>query len=73
MTVKIEEAQLRLVELISRLKKGEYLDLEVNGQIVAKVIRQELQPRTAGSAAHLDHWMAPDFDAPMEDMHECMQ
>jgi antitoxin (DNA-binding transcriptional repressor) of toxin-antitoxin stability system len=75
MTVSLEEAQAHLAELIAGLQPSEELTIAQNGEPVAKLVRT---PRTnwpcqPGSAKHLPHWMAPDFDAPLEDFREYME
>ena len=74
-TVTLEEAQAHLAELISKLVPGEELVLTSQGDPVAVVTRP---PRTSwpcqpGSAKDTKHWMAPDFDAPLEDFKEYME
>jgi len=54
---------------------GEELVLTANGEPVAIVIRP---PRTSwpcqpGTAKDRSFWMAPDFDAPLEDFKEYME
>jgi len=75
MTVTIEHAQNHLLELIAKLERGEELHIHQMGKPIAKLIREssELEPRTPGSAAHIPHWMSPDFDAPLEDFKEYME
>jgi hypothetical protein len=69
--VTIEEAQAKLPELIHDLLHGGELVITENDQ-PAKIIRS---PRTSwpcqpGSAKDKKHWMAEDFDAPLEDFKE---
>ncbi len=73
-TVTIEEAQSRLSELIHSLLHGEELVITENDYPIAKLTRS---PRTSwpcqpGSAKDKNHWMAEDFDAPLEDFKEYM-
>jgi prevent-host-death family protein len=75
-TVTIQEAQSQLSDLIHQLAPGDEVMITENGQPVAKLARAE--PRTswpckAGSAKESVHWMAPDFDAPLEDFKEYME
>ena len=47
-----------------------------NGEPVAKLARadpKKLWPCKAGIAKGTNHWMAPDFDAPLEDFKEYME
>lgn len=74
-TVTIEEAQARLPELIHNLLHGEELVITENDYPIAKLTRS---PRTSwpcqpGSAKDKSHWMAEDFDAPLEDFKEYME
>jgi antitoxin (DNA-binding transcriptional repressor) of toxin-antitoxin stability system len=74
-TVTIEEAQSRLPALIEELLHGEELVITRDGQPLARLTRA---PRTSwpcqpGSARDKSHWMADDFDAPLEDFKEYME
>ena len=74
-TVTIEEAQTKLPELICGLLHGEELIITENDHPIAKLTRS---PRTSwpcqpGSAKDKGHWMAEDFDAPLEDFKEYME
>jgi antitoxin (DNA-binding transcriptional repressor) of toxin-antitoxin stability system len=74
-SVTIEVAQALLAELIHRLLPGEELVITENDVPVAKLSRSEVKaqwPRTAGSAKG-KIWMAPDFDAPLEEFKEYME
>jgi antitoxin (DNA-binding transcriptional repressor) of toxin-antitoxin stability system len=71
-TVSIEEASTKLPELIHSLLYGEELIITEKNQPIAILIRS---PRTSwpcqpGSAKNKTHWMAEDFDAPLEDFKE---
>jgi hypothetical protein len=70
----IEVASDELQKIIAGLKPGGELVFTANGVPVAKVVRlvQTSWPCKAGSAKDTDHWMAPDFDAPLEDFKEYM-
>ena len=73
-TVTLEEAQRRLPELVEGLLHGEELVITRDGLPFAKLTRA---PRTSwpcqpGSARDTSHWMAQDFDAPLEDFKEYM-
>jgi antitoxin (DNA-binding transcriptional repressor) of toxin-antitoxin stability system len=74
-TVTIEEAQAKLPALIHDLLPGEELVITENDQPIAMLTHS---PRTswpcqAGSARNKSHWMADDFDAPLEDFKEYMR
>ena len=77
-TVTIEEAQAKLTEIIHQLSPGEELVITENQQPVAKLTGE--QPRAArparpgpGLCKGMITFMAPDFDAPLEDMKDYME
>jgi len=74
-TVTLQQAQSQLPELISRLLPGEEVLIADQGQPVAKLVRSERTtwPCKAGSAKDKILWIAPDFDAPLEDFEEYMK
>ena len=75
LVVALDEVQARLPELLARMQPGDELIIDQNGHPVARLIRSEREswPCQPGSAQHLPHWMAPDFDAPLEDFREYME
>ena len=75
MTVTIEEAKSKLHELIAQMPLNEELVICEQGEPVANLSRIEKKtwPCEPGSAKHIPHWMAPDFDAPLEDFREYME
>jgi antitoxin (DNA-binding transcriptional repressor) of toxin-antitoxin stability system len=73
--VTIEEAQTKLPELIHGLLHGEELVITEENQPIATLSRS---PRTSwpcqpGSAKGKNHWMADDFDAPLDDFKEYIE
>ena len=74
-TVTLEDAQAHLGEIIDGLKPGEEIVIAKNEMPIAKVVRAEQTawPCKAGSAKNTNHWMAPDFDAPLEEFREYME
>jgi antitoxin (DNA-binding transcriptional repressor) of toxin-antitoxin stability system len=75
-TITLEEAQARLPELIAGLHPGEELVITRNDQPVAKLTGQaqaQLAPRQLGTLKGTVLYMAPDFDAPLEDFKEYME
>jgi prevent-host-death family protein len=74
-TVNIEDAQAHLRAIIAELNPGEPLVITQNGQPVATLSRARPSrwPCKVGSAKDTAHWMAPDFDAPLEDFREYME
>jgi antitoxin (DNA-binding transcriptional repressor) of toxin-antitoxin stability system len=71
-TVNLDDAKARLSEIIFDLKPGEELLIVQNGEPVATLIRNRPNrwPCAAGSAKDTKHWMAPDFDAPLDEFRE---
>ena len=74
-TVSIKEAQAKLLILIHDLLQGEELVITEDDHPIATLTRS---PRTSwpcqpGSAKGKQHWMADDFDAPLEDFKEYME
>ena len=77
-TITVEEAQAKLRELIHGLAPGEEIVITENQQPVAKLVSE--QPKGArparpgpGLCKGMITYMAPDFDAPLEDMKEYME
>lgn len=74
-TLPFEAANENLRELVEGMVPGEEIVLTSQGAPLAIITRP---PRTTwpcqpGSAQDTKHWMAPDFDAPLEDFKEYMQ
>ena len=74
-TLDIEDAQAHLPKIIAGLNPGEPLIITKDGEPVATLTRARLKqwPCKAGSAKEMPHWMAPDFDAPLEDFRNYME
>jgi antitoxin (DNA-binding transcriptional repressor) of toxin-antitoxin stability system len=75
-TMTVEEAQAKLKELIDKLIPGEEIIITENRQPVAKLVgeRSASPPRPApglGKGSIL--YMAPDFDAPLEEFKEYLE
>jgi antitoxin (DNA-binding transcriptional repressor) of toxin-antitoxin stability system len=77
-TVSIEEAQAKLPELIEHLAPGEQLVITRNQEPIARLLAEAptaVPPQRPGPG-FLKGWityMAPDFDAPLEDMRDYME
>ena len=83
-TVTIEEAQAKLPELIEHLQPGEEITITDHGEALAQVKKAgqaswPSRPRTAkpprpgpGLGKGMITFIAPDFDAPLEDLKEYM-
>ena len=74
-TVTLEEAHAKLPELIEHLQPGEELAITKQGQLLAQVKKAgpTSWPCQAGTAKDSILWIAPDFDAPLEDFREYME
>jgi antitoxin (DNA-binding transcriptional repressor) of toxin-antitoxin stability system len=74
-TVTIEEAQASLPQLIDGLPPGGEVVITRDGKPYAQVRKAEANswPCKAGCYARADFWMAPDFDAPLDDFKEYME
>ena len=74
-TVTLEEAKAHLDTLIDHLKPGEEILITDQGQPLAQVKKAERTswPCKAGSYRKAEFWMAPDFDAPLDDFKEYME
>ncbi len=74
-TVNLDDAQARLREIVAELQPGEEVILTDNGKPLARLVRTEgtSWPCKAGSAKDKILWIAPDFDAPLEDFKEYME
>lgn len=70
----IDEASKRLPQLIHEASKGEDVFLTENDHRVAKLVGiPQNRPRPIrGSAKGIITYIAPDFDAPLEDFKEYM-
>jgi prevent-host-death family protein len=76
LTVTIEEAKHNLTELIHRLAPGEEVVIVENEQPVARLVGvapPERKRRQPGTLKGTVLYMAPDFDAPLEDFKEYME
>ena len=76
-TVSIQEAEAKLSELIRKLKPGDEIVITDNNQPVARLVpavgRPQRKPRQPGTLRGTVTYMAPDFDAPLEDFKEYME
>jgi antitoxin (DNA-binding transcriptional repressor) of toxin-antitoxin stability system len=74
-TVTIEEAQAKLPEIIQQLLPGEEITITDHCEPLAQVKKAERTswPCQAGSAKDQILWIAPDFDAPLDDFKEYME
>ena len=74
-TVTMEEAQARLPELIERVSTGDEVIITRDQQPVARLIvegKPDPAVRKLGTLKGTVLYMAPDFDAPLDDFAEYM-
>ena len=73
-TITLEEAQAHLAELISKLAPGEEVVITENQQPVARLLPVKTKVlRKLGTMRGTIKYIAPDFDAPLDDFKEYMQ
>jgi prevent-host-death family protein len=76
-TVTIQEAQANLSDLIHRLAPGDEVVITDNDRPVARIVpaaRNALpEPRRPGTLRGTVLYMAPDFDAPLEEFKEYLE
>ena len=74
-TVSIQEVGAKLSELIHQLGPGEEVIITENDQAVARLVATGVPKteRKLGTLKGTVTYMAPDFDAPLDDFKEYMQ
>ena len=76
-TITVEEAQAKLKELIHQLAPGDEIVITENHLPVAKLVGEQPQKPgqrpPPGLGKGMITFIAPDFDAPLEDMKEYME
>ncbi len=76
-TITLEEAQVGLADLIQRLQPGEEVLITRASQPVARLVGETTpdrkQTRQLGTLQGTVTFIAPDFDAPLEDFREYME
>jgi prevent-host-death family protein len=76
MTVTLQEAQARLAELIEQLRPGEEVVITSHHKPVARLVGEGTappRPRQLGTLRGTVLYMAPDFDAPLDDFKDYME
>lgn len=76
--ITIDEAQAGLKDLIHRLAPGEEVVITEDRRPVARLVGEPPEPAQTsrpgpGLCKGMITYMAPDFDAPLEDMKEYME
>lgn len=71
----VSAVQDKLPELVAAMSGNEQILLTADGIPVAVVTKlgKKSWPSVAGTAKDRKFWMAPDFDAPLEDFAEYME
>ena len=76
-SLSIDEAQLNLRDLVHGLTAGDEVLIVENDRPVARLLPAESKPqqtpRQLGTMCGTVLYMAPDFDAPLEDFKEYME
>jgi antitoxin (DNA-binding transcriptional repressor) of toxin-antitoxin stability system len=76
-TMTIQEVQAQLTDLIHRLTPGDEVVITENDVPVARLVPATAaapkKPRQLGTLKGTVLHMAPDFDAPLEDLKEYME
>ncbi len=75
-TVTVEEAQTQLAQLIENLQPGEVITITRDEKPLAHLTPAEETPKRVPSLGTLRGtvlYMAPDFDAPLDDFKEYME
>jgi prevent-host-death family protein len=70
-TVSLLDAQARLSDLIHHLSPGEEVIITENDQPIARLV--PAKPRELGTMRGSVLYMAPDFDAPLDEFKEYME
>jgi prevent-host-death family protein len=73
-TITVDEAQAKLKDLIHQLSPGDEIIITENAQPVAKLVSELAKPAKQRPAPGMGRgsivYMAPDFDAPMDEFKE---
>ena len=76
-TITLEEAQAGLADLIQHLQPGEEVLITRGSQPVARLVGEATperkRARQLGTLQGTVSYIAPDFDAPLEDFREYME
>lgn len=76
-SISLQDAQAKLAELVHGLSPGEEVMITENERPLARIVASEgpptTKPRQPGTLKGTVLYMAPDFDAPLEDFKEYME
>ena len=72
--VSLEEAQARLATLVRTLEPGDKVIITYQNEPIARLISPQTNkpPRKLGTMRGTVKFIAPDFDAPLDDFREYM-
>jgi antitoxin (DNA-binding transcriptional repressor) of toxin-antitoxin stability system len=74
--VTVEDAQAQLPKLIEQLRPGEEIVITRDQRPVARLVGEGApprRPRQLGTLKGTVRYMAPDFDAPLDDFKDYME
>lgn len=73
-SIPLQQAQANLVDLVHQLAPGDEVIITENNQPVARIVPPSAShpPRKLGTLHGTVLYMAPDFDAPLDDFKEYM-
>jgi prevent-host-death family protein len=69
-SITVEEAQAHLKEIIDHLASGEEVIITDRQQPIARLVATRSTERKLGTLKGTVRYMAPDFDAPLEEFKE---
>jgi prevent-host-death family protein len=74
-TVALEKAQATLADLLKQVAGGEEFTITQNGEPKARLSAVQTLQRAQAHAGSFpgEIWMAPDFDAPLDDFKDFMK
>jgi antitoxin (DNA-binding transcriptional repressor) of toxin-antitoxin stability system len=74
-TIELDQISEKLPDLLKILPPGEEITITSQGLPVAqlKMTERHSWPSKAGCYQKAEFWMAPDFDAPLDDFREYME
>lgn len=77
-TITVDEAQAKLKQIIQQMAPGEEIVITENQQPVAKLVSEPVKPPPKqrpgpGLGRGSIVYMAPDFDAPLDEFKEYME
>lgn len=74
-TISLQDAQARLPELIHQLSPTDEVLVLENSRPVARILPPKISPevRKLGTLKGTVTYVAPDFDAPLDEFNECLE